>query len=322
LADAFAVLDLGSNTVLLLVMDARGGCLYEDARITRLGQGAFESGRLHPGAIARTARAVVDLAARARAQGASRVFAVGTEALRRAVDGREFLTRLAEQASLDRVWLLSGEDEARLGIEASRRAGAGRAGARAPGALVVVDVGGGSTEISRDRPDGPGGGPWGESLPVGSICLTERCVTAHPIGPDELADLYAAARAAFSAVAKAPAADVVAVAGTATTLAALELELAPYDADRVEGTRFTRVRLAEWIEGLAALSLPARRGLTGLEPERADVIVAGLVALDASLEALGVPAFRVSGRGLRWGVALRLLDGREPAGVVAGGRAV
>jgi exopolyphosphatase/guanosine-5'-triphosphate,3'-diphosphate pyrophosphatase len=291
----------------------------------------FESGRLHPDAIARTVRAVVDLATRARSRGASRVFAVGTEALRRAANGRALLTRLAEQASLDRVWLLSGEDEARLGIEAIRRvgrvgrvgrAGAGRPDARAPGGLVVVDVGGGSTEISRDHPDRSRAGPRGESLPVGSVRLTERYVTAHPIGAGELADLYAAARAALSGVAPAPAADVVAVAGTATTLAALELELASYDADRVEGARFTRVRLGEWIERLAALSVAARRRLAGLEPERADVIVAGLVALDASLEALGAPAFRVSGRGLRWGVALQLLDGREPAGAVARSRAV
>ena len=105
--------------------------------------------------------------------------------------------------------------------------------------------------------------------------------------------------------------DVVAVAGTATTLAALDQRLDPYDAERVEGHMMTLERLAAWIERLAALTLEARRVLPGLEPGRADVIVAGAVILREVLAALGAPAFAASGRGVRYGVARALLAGRE-----------
>ena len=99
-----------------------------------------------------------------------------------------------------------------------------------------------------------------------------------------------------------------AVAGTATTLAALELALDPYDPARVEGYRLGAASLERWIARLAALSLPERRRLPGLEPGRADLIVAGLVILAEVLARVGAPEFRVSGLGVRHGVALRLLD--------------
>jgi exopolyphosphatase/guanosine-5'-triphosphate,3'-diphosphate pyrophosphatase len=105
---------------------------------------------------------------------------------------------------------------------------------------------------------------------------------------------------------------VVAVAGTATTLAALELELARYDGSRVEGLALGRERLRAWIERLARLTTPERRALPGMDPGRADVIVAGLLALEGTLVALGARRFRVSERGVRHGVAIRLLAGADP----------
>jgi exopolyphosphatase/guanosine-5'-triphosphate,3'-diphosphate pyrophosphatase len=301
-----AVLDLGSNTVLLLVMDPGGRVRLERAEITRLGEGVFERGRLADAARVRTLEVVGRFAREARAAGAGFVLAVGTEALRRASDGREFLADLVARGLVDRARLLSGEEEAVCAIEATRRS-------RAQGAAppVVIDVGGGSTEVAWTRDDSV----LGVSLPLGTVRLTERFVKSDPPAPAELAAIADAIERELAplAVAGPPlGAPVVAVAGTATTLAALELALEPYDAERVEGMLFTARRLAEWRERLAGQTVERRRELPGMEPGRADVIVAGLAILEGALAALGASEFRVSGRGVRHGVALRLLDGAEP----------
>ncbi len=298
-----AVIDLGSNTVLLLVLAPDGRVLCDEARTTRLGQGVFASGRLAPDAIARTVDAVEGYVARARGLGAHRILGVATAAVRSAGNAAELVDRLCELGVTVRI--LPGPLEAALAIEASRRAAG--AGARE---LVVIDVGGGSTEVAWTDSAGE---VHGRSLPLGSVRLTEEIVGAHPIAPAVLARLRERvareARALEQEAGLPREPRVVAVAGTATTLAALSLRLAPYDGERVEGTTLSRADLGAWIERLAALDVPARRALPGMEPGRADVIVAGLVVLDGVLEALGATHFRVSGRGVRHGAALRLLDG-------------
>jgi exopolyphosphatase/guanosine-5'-triphosphate,3'-diphosphate pyrophosphatase len=299
-----AVLDIGSNTVLLLVLGPGGEVLKDSSRTTRLGQGVFRTGKLDPEAIARTRAAALEFAEEARSLGARPVVAVGTEALRRAGDASGFAESLRASGLVDEVRILSGEEEAAFAIEASRRAAGPSAGG-----LVVVDVGGGSTEIAwtdRDRR------VRGCSLPIGSVRLTEAHVSANPIPAADLDAVRRAVAAAAEPLLREPdlrpPGRVVAVAGTATTLAALELRLARYDAERVEGTTLSRADLAGWIARLAALDVPARRALPGMEPGRADVIVAGLCALDGVLERLGAERFGVSGRGVRHGVALALLD--------------
>jgi exopolyphosphatase/guanosine-5'-triphosphate,3'-diphosphate pyrophosphatase len=300
-----AVVDLGSNTVLLLVLDRAGGVLCDESRTTRLGQGVFASGRLGAEAIARTVEVVEGFAARARELGAVRVLAVGTAALRRAANAADLVDRLCDLGVTVRI--LPGPVEAALAIEASRRA----AGPNAR-EVVVIDVGGGSTEVAWTDPAGE---VRGISLPLGSVRLTEELVTAHPVPGAMLARIRERVAGEVRALAAERerglplAGRVVAVAGTATTLVALELRLEPYDAKRVEGTRLSRAVLRDWTERLAALDVTARRALPGMEPGRADVIVAGLVVLDGVLEALGATHFGVSGRGVRHGVALRLLDG-------------
>jgi exopolyphosphatase/guanosine-5'-triphosphate,3'-diphosphate pyrophosphatase len=299
-----AVIDVGSNTVLLLVMGPGGRVVRESTRTTRLGQGVFRTGRLDPAAVERTREAVLEFAAEARQLGARRVVAVGTEALRRAGDADAFAASLRAGATVDEVRILSGEAEAGFAIEASRRA----LGADARG-LVVVDVGGGSTEVAWTDATGR---VRGVSFPLGSVRLTEACVSAHPIPPAELEALRRTVAREVATLAHEPGVHapklVVAVAGTATTLAALALHLARYDAERIEGTTLSCADLAGWIERLAALDVAARRALPGMEPGRADVIVAGLVTLEGVLAGLGAERFTISGRGVRHGVALRLLD--------------
>jgi exopolyphosphatase/guanosine-5'-triphosphate,3'-diphosphate pyrophosphatase len=292
------VLDLGSNTVLLLVMDESADVVTDEARITRLGQGVFASGRLHPLAWGRTSAAVEELSALARRHGVERVIAVGTEALRRAGDGAEFLGDLRTRGLVDEVRLLSGAEEARYAVEASLRSAPGT------GTLTVVDVGGGSTEVSCAEPARP---VLAHSMPLGSVRLTERWVTTDPVSSRELESLREAARSEASGLDLPPAERVVAVAGTATTLAALEISLEPYDPDRVEGMELSASQLDGWILRLAGMSTAERVALPGLEPGRADVIVAGAVILAEVVAALGARRFRVSGRGVRFGVALEWL---------------
>lgn len=310
--DRLGVLDLGSNSVLLLVMGRDGRVLCEESRITRLGEGLFRGagsgGCLAAAARKRTRGAVEELAGLARSMGASRVIGVGTEALRVAADGRDFLESLRSNGLLDEARLLTGEEEAAFAIEASRRSSHGLG----PGTegLAVIDVGGGSTEIAWAA---QGDRVKGVSLPLGSVRLTESFVSHHPVPASELERLAeAVARTADARIpgeldAFGERGEVVAVAGTATTLAALAVRLDVYSEERIEGMRMVRADVAAWVRRLAALDVEARRALPGMEPGRADVIVAGLVILEGVLRHIGAERFRVSGRGVRHGVALSVL---------------
>jgi exopolyphosphatase/guanosine-5'-triphosphate,3'-diphosphate pyrophosphatase len=303
------VIDLGSNTLLLLVLGAGGVSVLEEAHVTRLSEGLFPSGKLQDEAARRSLAVVSGLVDRARSVGADPVVAVGTEALRRATNAGEFMRRLADETGLQRARVLTGEEEARFAIEASRRSIA------RPGySVAVIDVGGGSTEVAWTIDET---GVQGLSLPLGSVRLTEGHVQSHPVPPDELEAVRALIRESLSPPAVRDAltsigrAEVVAVAGTATTLAALDQRLPSYDPVAVEGYVMTRARLEGWLADLAGRSVGERLALPGMDPGRADVIVAGLATLAGVLEALGVEEFRVSGRGVRYGVALHLLEHPE-----------
>ena len=300
--ERLGVLDLGSNTILLLVMAADGSVVRDEARITRLSEGVFANGALAPAARARTRAAIDELAALARASGAARLVAVGTEGLRRASDGRAFLESLVSDGAVDAARLLSGDEEARAAVEATRRAVAvGRP-------FAVVDVGGGSTEVARREPGAEA--VTGVSLALGSVRLTEAWLPRHPVPADDLARLReVVARGVLPLAPLAAEAALVAVAGTATTLAALELALEHWDAERVEGLELSAATLTLWLERLAHLGVAERTRLPGLDPGRADVIVAGLAVLEGVVARLGAPRFRVSGKGVRHGVALRMLAG-------------
>jgi exopolyphosphatase/guanosine-5'-triphosphate,3'-diphosphate pyrophosphatase len=299
---ALGVLDLGSNTILLLVMAPDGSIVRDEARITRLSEGVFASGRLAPAARARTRAAIDELARLARASGAGRLVAVGTEGLRRAADGGAFLAELVEDGAVDAARLLSGDEEASAAVEATRRA-------LAPDRpFALVDVGGGSTEVARR--EGGSDRVTGVSLPLGSVRLTETLLPRHPVPAEDLERLReAVARIAEPVAPLAPGAALVAVAGTATTLAALDLGLAEWDADRVEGYELSAETLRAWLGKLARLGIEERKRLPGLEPGRADVIVAGLAILEGLVNRLGAERFQVSGRGVRHGVALRIFAG-------------
>jgi exopolyphosphatase/guanosine-5'-triphosphate,3'-diphosphate pyrophosphatase len=221
-----------------------------------------------------------------------------TSAVRDAANGAAFASTVTGRYGLEGR-TLSGDDEARLSF-------LGATAARDdPGPLLVIDIGGGSTEMIVGA---SGAVEFHASTQVGVVRHTERHLHSDPPTAEELAALAADARPALEAAVPADlrsrAAAAVAVAGTATSCASIDLALDPYDAARVEGHRITAARLTELRDRLAALDLEERRGVTGLDPNRAPTIVAGTVILLEVLGAFGLEAFEASERDILWGVAL------------------
>jgi len=308
MATRVAAIDVGTNTVLLLVAEAgpRGAVvLAERAEITRLGRGVDASGRLDPAAIAETVGVLAGYAAEARALGVGAIDCVATSAARDAANGAEFFAAARTVAGLE-PRIISGEEEARL-VYASAWRDFGAPAGGAPGRLAVLDVGGGSTEFTFGRGPAPQGR---RSLQVGAVRLTERHVREDPIGPATLATLRQAARAALAPLAfmgGGGAGRLVGVAGTVTTLAAVEQALPRYDGERVHGSPLSLVRLERLLARLAALPLAERARLPGMEPKRADVIVAGAVVVAEAMALTGFETLTVSDRGVRWGLVHELL---------------
>jgi exopolyphosphatase/guanosine-5'-triphosphate,3'-diphosphate pyrophosphatase len=296
-----ATIDVGTNTALLLVARVRedGGLetVDERAEITRLGRGIGAGGALGAQGIRATLAALREYAGLARGYGA-RIAAVGTEALRRAPNGSDFLTPAAEILGVP-IEVIDGEREAALTFRAviesfpdSRQA-----------ELIVVDIGGGSTEIVlADR----GHQTLARSLPLGSVRLTERHVHHDPATAEELQAVRAEVAAGLAGIDFARGAGLVGVAGTVTSLAAMAESMATYDPNRVHGYRLSRDQLAAQIARLASSRQADRERMVGLDSRRADVILAGAVILEEIAAAAGVAEVRVSDRGIRWGLAYEL----------------
>ena len=305
-----ATIDLGSNTVryLLVDVDGREGwrVVDQDQRVTRLGEWLAATGRLGETPMARTATAVVEYAERARRLGAVDVQVVATSAVREAVNGREFVAGL-ERVSRAGVRIVSGEDEARLTV---RGVLAGLSGLTPP--LVVFDIGGGSTEFILWR---DGGVVAAMSLRLGVVPLAERYPFPGPVDADRYGDLEREvrdrlARELPAVIAGAAVGTLVGTAGTATTLAALDLGLDIYDPARVQGHRLTRAAVSAQARRLAALTIEGRAALPCLEPGRADLIVPGVAIVVVAMDHLRADALVVSDWGLREGVVAELLEHR------------
>jgi exopolyphosphatase/guanosine-5'-triphosphate,3'-diphosphate pyrophosphatase len=305
-----AAIDVGSNSVLLLVAelgpDGAVRRVDEDLRLTRLGRGIGETGRLDPVSVRDTLAALVDFRARAEVLGASRVIAVGTAALRDVGEGAAAFLEAAHDLGVT-IELVGGAREAALSTLAVRRS--------LPGLgdnLVVLDCGGRSTEVTRVE---AGGAVEAVSLPLGAVGLTEACLPSDPPGAHELAAARASAASILAAAPRAPAgAPIVAAGGTATTLAAVLGGIEPYDPDLVHGARLTAASVVDAVERLAVMPLRARLLLPGLSPGRADVALGGAVVLEQALATLGRDELTVSDRGVRWALAYEALAGEAESG--------
>jgi exopolyphosphatase / guanosine-5'-triphosphate,3'-diphosphate pyrophosphatase len=282
-----AAVDLGSNTTRLLVgrvEDGRVDELHRETRITRLGEGVDSRRRLLPLPIARVRNALTDYRRTAESLGADRTLLVATSAVRDAENGEAFLGEI-EWSYGFATQLLSGDEEAEL-----TRRGVGELAA----ATLLVDIGGGSTELVLDG--------FRTSLPLGSVRFTER----HG------EDVEATVEAARALLPELEPESAVGVAATITTLAALDLGLEEYERARVHGHVLSRDGAHAQLERLAALPLEERRRVPAVDPERAPVILAGGAILLAILDAYGLESIRVSERDLLDGAALAAAELPEP----------
>jgi exopolyphosphatase / guanosine-5'-triphosphate,3'-diphosphate pyrophosphatase len=290
-----AGVDLGTNTTRLLVADVVDGNVDEvhrETRITRLGEGVDARKRLLPVAIARVRNALSDYRRTLESLGAERTLLVATSAVRDAENGEAFLGEI-EWSYGFATRLVTGDEEAALTRQGVQPA---------PGALVL-DIGGGSTELLVDD--------FHASLDMGSVRFTERFVHTDPPARDEVDACARAVRSLLEPLDVAPQ-RAIGVAGTVTTLAALDLGLDAYDRERVHGYRLSLAGTRTQLDRLAALPLAMRRDVPALDPERAPVIVAGAVILAETLARFGLDAIEVSERDILDGIALAAAELPEP----------
>jgi len=311
------VVDMGTNTTRLLVAEVLDGQVTElekQTTITRLGQGVDATGRLADEAMERVRVTLAGYREAMDRLGVENVTAVATSAMRDAENGPAFREELAARFGIH-ARTISGDEEARLtflGATSDRR-GAG-VSAETPrarvggtdGTLVVIDIGGGSTEFVVGR---AGGEPdFHVSTQLGSVRQTERHLASDPPEHTELGALAAEARAIIEdsvpSETRRAAARVVAVAGTATTVAAIDQELDHYDAERVHGYEVPLATLERIQSMLAALPVVERREVVGLHPDRAPTIVAGVTILLESVRAFGLGGFTASEADILHGAAL------------------
>ncbi|HYX76863.1 MAG TPA: exopolyphosphatase [Gaiellaceae bacterium] len=289
------VVDLGTNSTRLLVADVDGTRVEEVARrdeVTRLGEGVDERRKLLPLPVARVRNVLSDYRRELERLGAERVLAVGTSAVRDAENGEAFLGEI-EWSYGFATRLLSGDEEAAL----TRRGVANGRGL--DDATLVLDIGGGSTELST--------GHSRTSVDVGSVRLTERHLRSDPPTP---AELETAGREVREALPELGTRDAVGVGSTVTTL--LALDLGGYDRERVHGGRLARTVVGEQLERLASLPVAERRELPGLEPERAPVIVGGALVVREVLDRYDLDGLEASERDLLHGAALEAAALPEP----------
>jgi exopolyphosphatase/guanosine-5'-triphosphate,3'-diphosphate pyrophosphatase len=294
-----AAIDLGTNTTRLLIADVNAERVEEISgrtTITRLGEGVDARRRLLPLPIARVRNVLADYRRELESLGAERTLAAATSAVRDAENGEAFLGEIEWSYGFT-TRLLTGEEEAELTLR-----GVGEAGHDA----LVVDIGGGSTELI--------GAGTRISTELGSVRLTERFLPSDPPTEDELDTLGAATRSVLAEQVPETltARRAIGVAGTVTSLAALDLGLVEYDRDRVHGHRLGDAAVKAQLERLAALPLAERRRVPGLEPERAPVIVAGAVLLREIMHHFGLASIEASERDILHGIALEAAALPEP----------
>jgi exopolyphosphatase / guanosine-5'-triphosphate,3'-diphosphate pyrophosphatase len=309
-----AVIDVGTNSVKLLVADVSGRevrPLIEQSHQTRLGQGFYETHRLRPEAIEATAQAVANFAAVAREARALSVRVFATSAAREALN-QEQLTTAIQQASGLPVEIIPGEQEADWGFQGVTT---NPQLARLP--LLLLDVGGGSMQwvFGRD-----GHAQAAHSFPVGTLRLLEKFPVSDPPKPAEQAACRAWLREYLRTEVRpklaqelgdgtqktgaAQSIQLVGVGGTATILGCMEAQLVAFDRARLEATRLSAQRLSWHLERLWNLPLEARKQIVGLPKNRADVILMGVAIYNAAVEEFAFPDLRISTRGLRFAAVM------------------
>jgi exopolyphosphatase / guanosine-5'-triphosphate,3'-diphosphate pyrophosphatase len=302
-----AVVDVGSNSTRLLVADVAGGRVSEVVRrstVTRLGRGVDLSGQLSAEAIEAACEAVAEYVEICRAEGAGTIAAIATSAVRDASNGSAFVAELRERFALS-ARVLGGEEEARLTY---RGATVGQPPAEP---TLVIDIGGGSTEMV------VGAGEeiaFHASLQAGVVRHTERHFSGDPPTAVEMealaGDIGGLIAGALEGHEGARAGTGIAVAGTPTSLAAVELGLEPYDPSRVHGHVLSLETIQRLLSRFASAPLAERAAIPGLHPDRAPTIIAGAVILIEAMRAFALDRIQVSEHDILYGVALATASDR------------
>lgn len=299
-----AAVDCGTNSIRLLVADISGASkidLFREMRIVRLGQGVDRTGELAPEALERTRLALVDYAATCRRLGVERTRMVATSATRDARNRRDFhaMVRATLGTSPE---IISGDEEAALAFD-----GATRGLDPADGPFLVIDIGGGSTELVL----GTGAVQAALSVDVGCVRLTERHLAGDPPTAVQIAAAEADVDAALDLVRQVVpverARTAIGLAGSVTTVAALALGLPVYDAGRIHLSRIPAAQVAAVTQRLLAMTRAERAALPVMHPGRVDVIGAGALVLAVLVDRLGLAEILVSESdildGIAWSVA-------------------
>ena len=291
-----AAVDIGTNSMRLLVVDGDGNEVTRMQEVTGLGQGVSSTGRLSAEAIARTVAVLARYGEAMREHGVTAARAVATSASRDASNREEFFDR-AEQAMGLRPELITGVEEAELSFTGAT------AGLDLPRPHVVVDIGGGSTEFVW----GLDGGIEAVSVDVGSVRLTERLLPDRPADFEQLVAAYHHCDGLFSRTSlPEQVGTMVGVAGTWTSLGAIGLDLPAYDRSRVHLSTLTRMSVDRLVVRLAALTIEATARIPALDPKRAPVILGGAVIARETMRRLGALEVVVSEHDLLDGIVARL----------------
>jgi exopolyphosphatase/guanosine-5'-triphosphate,3'-diphosphate pyrophosphatase len=301
----YAVIDVGTNSVKFHVGEKQADALWtkvvDRADVTRLGEGLEASGAFTPDAMERTAAAIAGMVAEAQREGVVAVAAVGTMGMRTARNSGAFIDEVARRCGV-RIDVISGAEEARLGFLAVR-AGLGLG----TGSMVIFDTGGGSSQFTFGR-----GSTVTEqfSLNVGAARFTEEYGLAGVVTAAELqraTDAMAADLARLDAAAVPDA--LVGMGGAVTNLTAVMLGLGTYDPDAVQGALLRRAEVERQVELYRSRSADARRQIVGLQPRRAEVILAGACIVRTVMSKLRKDELTVSDRGLRHGLLIDRFGG-------------
>jgi len=305
-----AFIDIGTNTILCLIAELRDGgrfrVLDDLAEITRLGHGVDRTGLISHEGEQRSSAVLRGYLDACKTLGVGEMIAVGTSALRDAGNSVEVRRRWRVELGLD-VRVISGADEAAYSFSAAQR-GLPLSGEE----VLVIDVGGGSTEFVRGNDSGV---TDALSLNLGSVRLTERFLRSDPVSAEEFAHMTSAIDSELKILAKrlghiAGASTWVGIAGTFTTLAAVEKKLIRYSHAMVHGSHLTHVEVQRQVRLYQSKTLAERKTIPGLEPKRSDVILAGACLIDRMMTLFGARRLIVSDQGVRFGLLYERLDRR------------
>lgn len=323
-----AVIDVGTNSCLLTIVDrepppqaiqqgkpvasffkgeripvshpdkevrSRPTPIIEKAEITRLGEGLIHSKKLTSNAMQRTLRVISEYKDLCTKHSVENIHIIGTAAMRKAENANKFQELVKKNTGLS-IEIISGQKEAEL-VFASCTHDFGND-------ISVIDIGGGSTEIIYRTKSVL----HAKSLDIGSVVLHENFVHTDPISLEDFQNLYSHIQKHIKKE-SIPSCDLIATAGTATTLAAIDLGLSEYDHEKVQGHMLTLKNLEIIIDNLQQKTIAERKHISGLEPKRADIILSGALILEIFMKETGFTQVKISDRGVRWGLIFSQFTG-------------